>query len=147
MKKAFSMIELIFVIVIIGILSAIALPKFSEPLNQTRIFKASEEVVTIRNGIVNALNDNLMEGNNICPSLENNIIDDNMFDGILQHPIAKNAWGISWNTTNGISYTLSINDEKTTFTYNNNISTGCLFTCNNSDDLCQKINKILDKKK
>ena len=47
MKKAFSMIELIFVIVMIGILSAVALPKLSATRDDAQIAKNSEYIVGI----------------------------------------------------------------------------------------------------
>ena len=50
MKKAFTMIELIFVIVIIGILAVIAIPKFSA----TRY--DAQKVVEV-NSLINCLND------------------------------------------------------------------------------------------
>ena len=143
MKNGFSMIELIFVIVIIGILATIAIPKFNEPLKESRIYKASEEVSMIRAGIANVLNDNLMEGNNTCPVLEKNINDNYVFEGVLQKPIAKNANGIEWNTNDGKKYTLSINGISTTFEYDDNASNGCTFACNSADALCKDINKRL----
>ena len=51
MKKGFTMVELVFVIVIIGILSAVALPKFMETSNQAELAKA----ITILNNVRTAL--------------------------------------------------------------------------------------------
>ena len=42
MKQAFTMIELIFVIVIIGILSAVAIPKLAGVQDQAHFAKAGE---------------------------------------------------------------------------------------------------------
>jgi len=46
-KKAFTMIELIFVIAILGILAAAAIPKLSEAQNQAKVekFKAGLDVI------------------------------------------------------------------------------------------------------
>jgi general secretion pathway protein G len=51
MKKAFTMIELIFVIVVIGILSAIAIPKFAATRDDAIISKARATVAALRSAI------------------------------------------------------------------------------------------------
>lgn len=50
-QKAFTMIELVFVIVVIGILSAIALPKFAANRSDAEIAKAKSVVSAVRLGI------------------------------------------------------------------------------------------------
>ncbi|OPA72490.1 hypothetical protein BB381_06270 [Campylobacter pinnipediorum subsp. caledonicus] len=47
MKKAFTMIEIVFVIVIIGVLSAIAVPKFLATRDDAEIVKTLTNVNTI----------------------------------------------------------------------------------------------------
>jgi len=47
MKKAFTMVELIFVIVIIGILSSVALPRLSATRDDALIAKNSEYIIGI----------------------------------------------------------------------------------------------------
>ncbi len=47
MKKAFTMIELIFVIVILGILSSIAIPKLTTTRDDAEVVKAAEEIRTL----------------------------------------------------------------------------------------------------
>ena len=51
MQKAFTMMELIFVIVIIGILSAIALPKLGGTVNQAHIAKGKSTLAAVRSAI------------------------------------------------------------------------------------------------
>jgi len=50
-KNAFTMIELIFVIVVIGILAMIAIPKFSATRDDAVITKAKTTVASIRSSI------------------------------------------------------------------------------------------------
>ncbi|MBN2824534.1 MAG: prepilin-type N-terminal cleavage/methylation domain-containing protein [Campylobacterales bacterium] len=50
-KKAFTMIELVFVIVIIGILSAIAIPKLAATRDDAKIAKAKTTLAAVRSGI------------------------------------------------------------------------------------------------
>jgi len=51
MKKAFTMIELVFVIVVIGILSAIAIPKFAATRDDALVSKGRAEVAALRSAI------------------------------------------------------------------------------------------------
>lgn len=50
-KKAFTMVELVFVIVVIGILSAVAIPKFAVNRDDAEIAKAKSEVASIRSAV------------------------------------------------------------------------------------------------
>ena len=51
MKKAFTMIELVFVIVVIGILSMIAIPKFSATRDDATVTRAKSIVSNIRTAL------------------------------------------------------------------------------------------------
>ena len=51
-RKAFTMIELVFVIVVIGILAAIAIPKFAATRDDAQIAKGRSDVAAIRAAIV-----------------------------------------------------------------------------------------------
>jgi len=51
MRKGFTMVELVFVIVIIGIVSAIALPKFGEVRNQAVLSQGLSTLNTVRTAV------------------------------------------------------------------------------------------------
>lgn len=51
MKNAFSMIELVFVIVVIGILAGVAMPKLFANRDTAEIVKFKEEIEAVRKGI------------------------------------------------------------------------------------------------
>lgn len=54
MKKAFSMIELVFIIVIIGIISAIAIPKLSMTRSDAQYIVVQSDIQTILSAIQTA---------------------------------------------------------------------------------------------
>jgi len=64
MKHAFTMIELIYVIVILGILSAVAIPKFASTRNMADIGVARSDVAVIRSAIMSERQSRLITGVN-----------------------------------------------------------------------------------
>lgn len=62
MKQAFTIIELIFVIVVLGILSAVALPKFASTKHMADIANAKADVAAIRASIITERQSRLIQG-------------------------------------------------------------------------------------
>jgi len=152
MKKSFSMIELIFVIIIIGILSAIAIPKLFATRDDAIITKIRSDVSTIRSAIANVHSKNLMKGNNAYPEAlddaANNQEGEELFDGnstvgyLLDYPIySKDADG-HWMKTDDTNYTVKIMDTVIKFNYYKD-NRG-KFDCNGlnsgkADDICKQL--------
>ena len=61
-RKAFTMIELIFVIVVIGILAAIAIPKFAVTRNDAVITKGRTVVAALRSAIATERQKRILRG-------------------------------------------------------------------------------------
>ena len=61
-KKAFTMIELVFVIVILGILAAVAIPRFAVTRTDAQISKGRADVASIRSGIITDRQSKLIKG-------------------------------------------------------------------------------------
>ncbi len=148
MKKSFTIVELIFVIVIIGILAGVALPRLFTGISDATLAKAKTQIATIRAGISSAYSKNIMAGeSDKCPELETTYGGVEVFENVVHPPIKENQNDINWRWVSGnsstqtIVYELNIGDENTTFTYDKNTSKDCPFTCNANDDLCKKLNK------
>ncbi|WP_295421908.1 type II secretion system protein [Sulfurovum sp.] len=62
-RKAFTMLELTFVVVIIGILSAIAIPKFAATRSDAVITKAKTTVASVRNAVATERQKRILRGN------------------------------------------------------------------------------------
>ncbi|MBU1928052.1 type II secretion system GspH family protein [bacterium] len=61
-KFAFTMIELVFVIVVLGILAAVAIPKFAATRTDAQISKGRADVAAIRSAIVTERQVRLIKG-------------------------------------------------------------------------------------
>ena len=62
MKKAFTMIELVFVIVVIGILSAVAIPKFAATRDDAVITRGRATVASLRSALSTLRQKNILKG-------------------------------------------------------------------------------------
>ena len=136
-RKAFTMIELVFVIVVIGILSAIAIPKFAATRDDAVITKARTTVASVRSAISTERQKRILRGdfNPISDLAINNGNDKPIFDffdknntvgnEVLEYPLRSckdgNARGC-WDTINDTRYDfrLSHNSDNVRFDLVNN---------------------------
>lgn len=142
-QKAFTMLELVFVIAVIGILSAIAIPKFAATRNDAVITKAKSVVSSVRLGIATARQKLILSGTftNITTLSSASGNNQDMFDAInndttvpvLEYPIksCKDA------TEQGCWIT---NTARTIYTYRMPISGTVPFILTNNRFVCQAPN-------
>jgi len=136
MKKSFTVLELIFVVIIIGILAGLAIPRLFPVIDTTKVKKLQSQVSAIRAAISNNYSKNIISGNNTCPSLEKSTTDNTLFENILTYPIYKNQGDIKWDG-NGSDYNATIGNMIVKFYYDTNTSNNCKFSCqsvNGSND-------------
>jgi len=153
MKKAFSMIELVFVIVIIGILSAVAVPRLFSVTDTANIANIKSQIQTIRGAIISVRNKNILTGNKSYPpyldDADSNKEGEELFDGnssigyLLDYPIiSKNADG-HWMKTADRNYTAKVMGVDVTFEYTPDDRGK--FDCRNSNsdsqaqEMCKKL--------
>ena len=128
MKKAFSMIELVFVIVIIGILAAIAIPKLSATRDDATISKVRSDISNIRGAIANLHTKKMMMGINYYPEAlddaTKNQEGEELFDGnssigeLLNYPIISKDSDGHWMKKDDTNYTVKIMGNDVKFDYN-----------------------------
>lgn len=90
MKKAFTLLELVFVIAMLGVLASIAIPKFATNKNEVEIKKAKAQIAQIRAGITSYVNKQILAGeSDIYPKYLEKDKDesDELFNNILSQPI------------------------------------------------------------
>jgi general secretion pathway protein G len=134
-KNAFTMIELVFVIVVLGILAAIAIPKFAATRTDAVISKGRAEVATIRSAIISERQSRLIKGetNYIAANkLDNN---DGLFAGVLTYGIKSSTKSGHWSGGSG-TYYYHVDGTSVKFTYDQNTGK---FTCDRSQDYCSEL--------
>ena len=146
MKNAFTMIELIFVIVILGILAAIAIPKLAATRDDAQIAKGRADIASIRSAIVTERQSRLIKGQSSWISkLSQNtttLFDGNGSSTLLMYGISAGSGSGHWQSSNGSNYTFRVQSISVPFTYD---STTGIFTCSTTagttaqNDMCKTL--------
>ena len=104
-RRAFTMLELVFVIVVIGILSAIAIPKFALTRNDAEITKARAEVAAMRSAIAIERQKRVLKGNFAD-------ITDAEVPGLLEYSLSSKWSGLTYTAPDGKTCTFKMNNNK-----------------------------------
>jgi general secretion pathway protein G len=143
-RKAFTMLELTFVIVIIGILSAVAIPKLAATRDDAVITKAKTVVASVRNAIATEKQKRLLKGD-FTPIVSlhdsNNAFStfDNGTEKVLEYPVptcaTKGATKGCWKVLAGPIYQYVMPISGTVdFDISNNS-----FDCDTSNTNCKRL--------
>jgi general secretion pathway protein G len=154
-KKAFTMIELIFVIVVIGILAAVAVPKLAMNRNDAIIAKAKATVSAVRSALATERQKRILRGDfdkiyqlSSSSAVNSPIFD--AFDGNTSNPVLEygpfscktagrdGCWEVTTLGTEGgtavYAFNMPMTGTAVVFTLDNN-----RFDCTASDANCRKL--------
>ena len=129
MRRGFTMLELVFVIVVLGILASIAGVKIFATRDDALIARARNNVASIRSGIINKYSANMMRGSFGYPAQLEKTGSSVPFDDVIQGR-AKD-----W-TKSGNNYTFKLGSKTVLFTYDSRNGT---FDCPHSQSLCKAL--------
>lgn len=146
-RNAFTMIELVFIIVVIGILAAIAVPKFAATRDDAQIAKGRSDVAAIRAAIVSERQGRLLRGESAYISaLDQGVAqdtagvvifddnDNNLSNGsLLQYGITTAGGKGHWIKRGVNVYDFNMLNGAERFTYTQTTGT---FDCNHSYEYC-----------
>ncbi len=128
-KNAFTMIEMVFVIVVLGILAAVAIPRLAATRTDAHITKGRADIGSIRSAIVTERQARLITGVSTY-ILPTDMDTGGLFNGVLTYPIAAGTGNGDWAAVaadvNTSTYNYRINGTPTLFTYTRD---GGIFDC------------------
>jgi prepilin-type N-terminal cleavage/methylation domain-containing protein len=104
-QSGFTLIELVIVIVILGILAAVAIPKYEDMREQARVATLKGELGSIRSAIAIQYSRNALNGGAAFPTLDGTIFADGRVprEPILNSLAVKTTSGV--DGTGGWQYT------------------------------------------
>ncbi len=141
-KKAFTMLELVMVIVLLGILAGIAFPRLVATRDDAVIVKGRNEVSTIRSAIISQRSQNILAGQGVEYIDDTNLSSgttgdgQKLFDGVLPNPIYSKSASGHWTKDSSGSYIYQIGSIQVRFSYHDANGT---FDCTHSLKECRQL--------
>jgi prepilin-type N-terminal cleavage/methylation domain-containing protein len=136
-KKAFSLIELIFVIAIISVIVVVVLPNFKSTKDSANFIKIKSDILLIRNALIQYKNKIILSNSsNDLDSLDDGEL---LFSKILKNPIIPSVSHKSgeWIKQSDDKYTVFIDNENSLeFIYDKSNYT---FDCDFSNNYCKEL--------
>jgi prepilin-type N-terminal cleavage/methylation domain-containing protein len=135
-KKAFSLIEVIFAILLISIISSVAISKFGNFISISDKAMIKSDVAIIQSSIISKSNILAMSGEDMLDTLEllNN---DKLFSAILKIPFDTKSKNAKWSKQSDDTYFVEYKKTKIKFIYNKIKLT---FLCDISkQEICKKL--------
>jgi len=136
--KSFSIIEIIFTILIISIFSTVAIGKLFHSSSKTILIKAKTDLALIQNGLENYKRKMVLQNQtNSLNSLETN--SQYLFSNILTTPFIASTQVGAWSKYSDKQYRFWIDKNRyIKFRFNKYKLT---FDCDKTDNLCQEVLK------
>lgn len=150
-RSAFSMVELVFVIVVLGILAAVAVPRFAASKEDAEIAKGRSDIAAIRSAIVTERQSRIITGDttyiNKLHSAADAYFDSNgAGQKLLMYKVTPKNEDGHWQGAAcagdpaECTYKYKVNGTTVTFTYKQSDGT---FTCDTTDagtgTMCSKL--------
>ena len=135
-KSAFTMIELIFIIVIIGILASVAVPRLAATRDDAEITKASVMVASIRNALSMERQKRILRGDFTAITAVGsgaNVFDKFSADAngnqadVLEYPVASSTANGHW----------SLENSGADYKFNSGAANNPIFVINNGKFICK----------
>jgi general secretion pathway protein G len=143
-KNAFTMIELVFVIAILGILASVAIPKFVVTRTDAQVSKGRSDISSIRSAIMTERQSRLIKGDsswiNSLSHETSKLFDGNGTVELLMYGIKAGTTSGHWSTSDTAlpytHYTYKVGDEDCDFTYT---PTDGKFSLDTNSTICNKL--------
>ncbi len=151
MKKSFTLLEIIFVLTLLSIISFIAFPKLFLNVTNSSYVKIKSDIALIRSAIINNRDENIINGKGedfieFLDTASLNKKNEKLFIGVDDSTLLKYAIistnseekEISkWNKITSNHYDIYVSSyESISFTYDNKKGT---FTCDETLDSCKEL--------
>ncbi|MDN5063693.1 prepilin-type N-terminal cleavage/methylation domain-containing protein [Aliarcobacter butzleri] len=141
--KAFSLIEIILVLLIVAIITTFAMTKFNQVTNKTHLVTLKSQLALIQSGISKQKNKNILLSNlpNIS-SLDDastNVNNQELFKKVIDFSIFSTNTSDrklgSWAKVSQNSYIFYLESNPINFVLENNS-----FVCKSQEDICKELN-------